>query len=334
LISVVNYVGVRRALIFETKEQGWMAFSSQFLDQMKRERMKRERIGNLVDSLEAGHEADHSSAVNSLLDLCLSEEYSFKALHALLKLRKGERLSGAEVQSHVPQILSLCDSTLGKVRSFQQDGPGNEWTLDDQYRPTRSLAGLILDLLGYLGGDSINHILREAAALRDLRLRMFAMVSLLRRLEPVSPTDFEPVAASDETRILLWRELRSLHRTELMPEQWSTPEQLAASDLVNWAASPMELGVAPQEIDLMFRQPFEDRQGRVFDAFLYRFREHARPEEPGEGWMAGVAGPYLDGEAMASPWSSFERWDSRTPEEHFERLFQRASRCGRGNSKS
>jgi hypothetical protein len=319
--------------MMEAEEQGSMALGSRFLDRMKRERWQRDRIRELVDGLEAGSEGDRRATVDALLDLCFDEKYTFNALHALWKLRKEQRLSAAEVESQVPRILSLWESTAGGVKSLQQDGPESDWIFEDPYRSVRGLAGLILDLLGYLPGDSISGILREAATLRDLRLRTFATASLLRRLEPVGAEEIEPVAASDETRILLWKELRSLDRTDLMPEQWATPEQLAASDLANWAASPMELGVPPQEIDLMFRQPFEDKQGRVFEAFLFRFRERAKPEEPDEGWMAGVAGPYVEGEALASPWSSFERWDSRTPEEHFERLFEKASRCGRGNPK-
>jgi hypothetical protein len=105
-----------------------------------------------------------------------------------------------------------------------------------------------------------------------------------------------------------------------MPERWSMPEFLAASELSNWASHPMELGVPPEEIELAKIFSVEI-SGEKQDIYLFRFREYSKRGEPGEGWMARIAGPYKDGEALLSPWSSFDRWDSLTPEEHFKKLY-------------
>jgi len=289
---------------------------------------KTARIRELVDRIRAEQGTGREAAISTILDLASKDEaLTFDLYRAVLDLCRNSEIPAQELEPHTNRVLALWNQLHARAKSLQRDSPGNEWMLDGEYRKVRALGGVILDLLGCLPGSEVTEALREGVSLVDPRLKMFAVISLLRRLEPVDPAEMERVAASNEVRILLWRELCKLNMTNLMPKEWSTPEKLAASDLVHWAAHPMELGTAPEEIELMLEKPFEDDQGRVFSAYLFRFREYPKPWEPGEGWMAGVAGPFLNGRALASPWSSFERWDSRSPEEHFTELFQRASSC-------
>src|SRR5206468_3292545 len=142
--------------------------------------------------------------------------------------------------------------------------------------------------------------------LSDPRLKLFALVSLLRRYEPVDTEQIEHVAGANETRIILWEQLRCLELESLMPERWSSPEQLATSALVGWVADPMELGTAPEHVELMLKVPFEI-EGETSDVYLFRFREYPKPWEPGQGWMAGIAGPFHKGAQLDSPWSSFDK---------------------------
>jgi hypothetical protein len=114
--------------------------------------------------------------------------------------------------------------------------------------------------------------------------------------------------------------------TWIMPERWSTPEQLAASDLVQWAAHPMEMGTPPEEIEHMATYLI-NFEGEEVAVFLFRFREFPKPWAPSEGWMAGIAGPYTDGERVGNPWSAFAPWDSKSPEEHFKKLIASVSWC-------
>jgi hypothetical protein len=74
--------------------------------------------------------------------------------------------------------------------------------------------------------------------------------------------------------------------------------------------------------------PIESEDGEEDFVYLFRFREYPKPWEPGEGWMAGIAGPIRDGESQGSPWSSFKRWDSMSPGDHFQKLY-RPSACAR-----
>jgi hypothetical protein len=108
-----------------------------------------------------------------------------------------------------------------------------------------------------------------------------------------------------------------------MPARWAAPEKLAESALSRWLSRPTELGTFPENIELVERFPVEDDTGKSDDAYLFRFREFPKPWEPGEGWMAGIAGPYRDGVALGSPWSSFRAWNSMSPSEHFDLLYYR-----------
>jgi hypothetical protein len=194
-----------------------------------------------------------------------------------------------------------------------------EWKMDEDYSEARHMAGLLLDLMGYLPIQQVESALREGLSLADQRLKMFAALSLLRQLQPVDPDELEKTAASHEVRILLWEQLRLQNMDWLMPKAWSGREMLAASELSRWVAHPMELGIPPEEIELMGIFP-ETTDAGLADVFLFRFREYPKPWEPGEGWKAGIAGWYREGNAIGSCWSAFENWHSRSPEEHFRKL--------------
>jgi hypothetical protein len=194
--------------------------------------------------------------------------------------------------------------------------------MDDEYAPLSSEAEYFLGLMGYLQGDEVGRNLRGAVLeLTDPSLKMVAIVSLLRRLDEVSPSEIESVAASHLVRIYLWEHLCELGMESLMPEQWATPEALAASELARWLSHPNELGAIPEEIEPMKAFPVDVEEGGREYVCLFRFREFPKPWEPGEGWMAGIAGPYRNGECLGSPWSRLTRWDSMSPEEHFNELY-------------
>jgi len=228
-------------------------------------------------------------------------------------------LKGEDFEPHLPTLLSFWRDVYGQARPMQRSASELDWMIDEEYFGIRNRAGLLLDLMGYLPVRQVEDCLREGLSLADPRLKLFAALSLLRHSQYVDPAGLEMIAASHEVRIVLWEELRRLKMEPLMPQRWSAPEELAASDLSRWVSHEMELGVPPEEIELMGRFPVSV-EGYTADAYLFRFREYPKPWEPGEGWMAGTAGPFRDGEAIGSCWSAFEQWDSLSPKEHFIKL--------------
>jgi hypothetical protein len=219
---------------------------------------------------------------------------------------------------HTETILARWAEFFLIVQPLQKDPSKLNWILDDDYKPLRRRGGILLDLMGYLP-ESAEAPLREGLSLRDPRLKMFAALSLLRNLKHVDLAELDAIGASHEIRLLFWKQLEKIDMQSIMPAKWATPSMLAAADLSRWASSPSELNVPPEEIECMGRIPV-DLNGQVEEIYLFRFREFPKPWEDGEGWFAGVAGPFRDGKCIRSPWSRFERRDSMTPAEHIAKL--------------
>jgi hypothetical protein len=262
-----------------------------------------------------GEGKDRQAAVAALFERTEGEAANpYEVVQECLELLERGELRPEEVAPYAPKILSIWNSACAQLRPMQRECRSGEWLLEDDYIGPRALGEIALDVLGYVPGDDVGQSLQAALTLADPRLKAFAILSLLRRGEHVQPEQIEEVAASLEMRMIFWRQLGKLELQSLMPARWRQPELLAASDLCHWAAHPNELGAPPEEVELMAEIPIEGEPEKVY---LFRFREYPKPWEPGEGWMAGIAG------TNESPWSSFKRWDSMTPEEHFEKLFYR-----------
>jgi hypothetical protein len=264
--------------------------------------------------------AERPAAVAALF--ALSD--SAALLDACLTLLQKGVLSSQEASPHAPVLLAIWKSAHETLKPLQQQTASNEWLLDEDYVPARGIGEVVLDILGYLPGEDVGDALHQGLRLSDPRLKTFAIVSLLRRGQTVDPDQIEQAAASLEMRMIFYRQLRALECEWLMPEQWSQPWMLAASDLCNWAAHPNELGAPPEQVEPMATFALEPST----EVYLFRFREFPKPWEPGEGWMAGIAGPIVGGTSQESPWSSFTRWDSLTPQQHFRKLYYRESDCG------
>ena len=241
------------------------------------------------------------------------------------ELLKEARKGTSDLSPHADAVVELWRAVFARVKPLQRDVATVEWLTDKDYATASAEGEVLLDLLGYFPGGEVGLQLREALQLTDPFLKLWATISLLRRSETVPAGEIEALAASRLIRISLWEQLGNLGARPLMPAQWAAPEALAESALSRWLSHFTELGTFPEEVELVKRFPIEDDAGVVEYGFLFRFRRSVSPLEPGEGWMAGIAGPYRNGDALDSPWSSFRRWDSMTPAEHISLLYDR---CG------
>jgi hypothetical protein len=92
--------------------------------------------------------------------------------------------------------------------------------------------------------------------------------------------------------------------------------------MVNWLVYPTELNRVPDEIELMKVVPVDTGlPGGIYDYYLFRFRTKEPHWAAKNGWIAGVSGPFLRGDepttdALGDTFSSFAKWDSKTPDEH------------------
>ena len=204
----------------------------------------------------------------------------------------------------------------------RQQSRGIAWMWADQYPDHRQTAEILLDLAGFLPLAEVEKDLTGALGYRDPRLLYFALKALLAHGRPLATGVVATVAASPEVRNLLFDHLKDKDLTELMPARYRTQAALAESNMVRWLVYPTELGRAPDQIEMkkVLSIDTESDDG-ILDYYLFRFRTLPPHWAAKDGWMAGVAGPFVRKESPTTDsnggtFSDFEPWASRTPAEH------------------
>jgi hypothetical protein len=208
-----------------------------------------------------------------------------------------------------------------RMLALQEEG-GAGWMWSDAYQAGRPICGLATDVLGHLGGDEVRRELEAGRAHRDPKLKMFAVLGLLRAGLEVGEADLVEVAASAEVRNWLWRELEGMGRSDLFPAAYATQAALAEGEMVDWLVYPTELARVPDEIQLMAVIPQLLDEGEA-EFYVFRYRTLPPHWAAEDGWMAGVAGPFFTAqspspEAYGGTFSTFEAWGSKSAEEHLQ----------------
>lgn len=251
---------------------------------------------------------------------CLQyESLQWGSLELLLAYLNTEGLD-PEIRSGIgSQVLPIVQR-LYEVLSPLQETHGIAWMWEEDYQQPRELAGIALDVLGHVGTAESVAELTRALEYRDPRLKHFAVAGLIRSEVEVPPKEIEVVASSSEMRKWLFRELQEQDLRRLFPEEFANQEALAESEMVDWLTFPSELGRVPDEIELMEVVSDDYIEGAV-DYYLFRFRTAPPHGSADQGWLAGVAGPFLRKDspsvvAYGGTFSSFEPWDAKSPAEH------------------
>lgn len=304
-------------------EAGTTESLSAFMDLM-RQYMKSGDISDLMlVFVPLEHEPRHPEVLfPGLFEFASIEKLGGSIYGLCLKYREQNLLDPYVLEPFSQQIVEDWKKYDEKLGPMQRDS-GVDWMWLDEYQSLRHDAGVILDLMGYFAVDKVERSLRKALEYKDPRLSLFALLSLVRLGQDVEPHHIEKVAASSEARRWLFEKLKEMSKDHLFPEGYRTQEALAESCMVDWLCFPTELARVPDEIQLMKVFTFENEDG-VFDYFIFRFRSD-NSDWKQSGWMAGVAGPFPKRdepttEDRGGTFSSFESWESRTPEQHLEHL--------------
>ncbi|MGD8456805.1 MAG: hypothetical protein PVF83_10495 [Anaerolineales bacterium] len=207
-----------------------------------------------------------------------------------------------------------------------QQTSGTSWMWEDDYQISRGIAALLLDVMGYLSNSKMIEELYKALSFQDPRLKLFALISLLRMGEMVDDSELLILGSTAETRNLLYEKLDLLGQLERYPQEFYTKQAFAESDMVNWLSYPTEFGQVPDQIELMKVVTIDtETDDGIIEYFLFRFRTLPPHWAAEDGWMAGVSGPYMqtDLPAAISPegtFSVFDPWESKSPEDHLRRI--------------
>src|SRR5262249_61931399 len=112
-------------------------------------------------------------------------------------------------------LLTLYGSRRDRLRPAQRPR-GVAWRWEPTYHRRRWQAGVLLDLLGHVPTPEVESELNRAVAgYTDPRLKMYALLSLLRHNCDVDPDEVALVAANPEARRWLFGNLQTLARSPL-----------------------------------------------------------------------------------------------------------------------
>ena len=256
-----------------------------------------------------------------LLECCTNPALSWD-IYLLLLTYLQKDLITTPYSSIYANTVKASYAEAKEVITPAQQTEGLGWIWEDEYLKARDITSLLLDIMGYLSPDAVLDTLNEALSYQDPRLKYFAVQSLLKMGEAVDNDTLFSLAASAEVRSMLFHHLNEIKRLDLYPKEYFSKEAFAEADMVNWLIFPTELGRAPDQIELMKVVEIDTQtEDGIIEFYVFRFRTLPPHWAAKDGWMAGISGPYLQtdppGELSPSEtFSSFEPWESKTPEEH------------------
>jgi hypothetical protein len=244
----------------------------------------------------------------------------------LLDCANAGRLTPELADKARPTLLARGRSLLQQLEAARPT-PGVGWRWQEPYVVARTEAEVLWDLLGFTGRtDEAVALLRRAEGLPDPLMKLWTGVSLLRVGQPLGTGSAAVISADAETRNLFFDKLGELHRGELFPRAERTQKKFAESEMVHWLVYPTELARAPDHIELMKTVDADlgPDDGRA-TYYLFRFKTDPPDDFAKDGWMAGVAGPFLRKDApttvsQGDTFSTFAAWDSATPEQHLQQV--------------
>lgn len=186
------------------------------------------------------------------------------------------------------------------------------------------IGSLVLLVIAFLAWRYIATSRAEVAVQHRIDAQCEPILRALAAGRPVAAKEIDAIAAQPAPRATLYRALCAAGKQNLFPAAWKSLDKIAESDMVVWLLHPNELGAIPDEIELMKTiERTGDIPPETSRFFIFRYRMHPPHWAAGEGWLAGVAGPYgLHEDPMAPPacvFSRFEAFDAFSPEQHLAR---------------
>jgi hypothetical protein len=235
----------------------------------------------------------------------------------------GPDAAGVAADAIVPWVSRALPALAADVA---EHGPRLRYDIEHEHRDQRTVAGVMLDLLGRLPAVDVGAVLGQAAAHPDPWLALWGVVGQLRQGGTPDAAGVARVAADPEARLVLHDTLAALGRLDVMPPSERTQAKLAEAVMVSWLMDPGELGEPPDHVEqvAVASMTVEDEPG---DLYVFRFRlDGVGPAggEPG-GWMVGVAGPFLPreeptSEALGATFSQLEPYDAGRLREQVESI--------------
>ena len=149
---------------------------------------------------------------------------------------------------------------------------------------------------------------RQNSELNQKRLdRVKPILTKLENKEELSGDEIFQYSKNLLTRVYIYDLLKEYNRVELFPKEFSTLEKASESFLANWLEFPTELGICPDEIELVKKVTIDFDNNDVY-YYVFKFRTNAPHWASNLGWIQGVVGPYFtDSIPYHKPGATFSR---------------------------
>jgi hypothetical protein len=291
--------------------------------------------GFLIHEFEINTDPNDANLVNILMpELMEYADYptlSFSIYRFCLEALKRKTLDSSVIETYLPNLIEEFIEVSEPIAHLEEKGINPDVLWGEYYQSLRGPICLFVDLMGYFNIDEVKECLEKALFFQDNRIKMFAIVSLLRLGYQIGASFISDVAKDAEVRTTFYEILEEIGRENLFPKAYYNQESFAESNLVNWLTFPTELGRTPNDISLakvvkrdMIVMIDDVGVEKEVSYYVFKFKS-THPDWESQGWMVGVSGYYLnENQPQLYPsgytFSTFDPFEGKTPEEHVDKI--------------
>ncbi len=184
--------------------------------------------------------------------------------------------------------------------------------------------GSLMELLGHLNSPVSNQQLQRFLKQTDLYLKNTAALCLLKNKQQVDPAELSKLAADNDYRLELYRDLKKLERLDLYPVKYMTQRYFAEAEIFSYATDDY----SPNQIEFIGDR-LAEMNGEKKRFFLFRIGFDEEESGDADTYLA-IAGPYdLDPKNLettndATAYHYEEAYNKKLVDKHYRLLLEKA----------
>ena len=187
---------------------------------------------------------------------------------------------------HKDQLSGLPDTAKMKLTGYLEKELERYLNLSAPDEDALNALELAADTAGYFRSDKVIELLTRASTVHSGSICFYAVNSLNKLGAPIPKESLLKLAADPVYANLTYQALKHSGRVSLFPSEYSSPEYLAKSDLIQWLTYPTELGTVPDEIEYIGEVKYLFRK-EVYYVFKYRSDSAALDAQHRGKWLIG-----------------------------------------------
>lgn len=176
------------------------------------------------------------------------------------------------------------------------------------------------DAAKYFPGEKTGEILTATLGAGHSCVSFFAVETLIALGAEIPRENILPLAADTEYANLTHELLEEHGLLSLFPQEYSSPEYLAKSDMVHWLTYPTELGKIPDEIELIGKVKYFFGKDEYY-VFRYRSDSENLGDELKGKWLIGWSSE--NGETFSN-FDLLEKYEKGSPEKTLKNIKKHA----------